>query len=538
MKRLIHAAAALLATLAVAVLASAAGPARAGQFQTARLTADSRAGAAATRPHHAHPPGGRKRARKRGRAARKPAHRRAAKTIVTFAWGGGLASQMEAAPILRQYGMHATYFVPSGLVCMQSPAQCRATSPYLTMGDVRALAAGGNEIGGLSVLHQQLAGLPAAEAAREICDDRLNLSRWGLRPTDFAYPYATVTGRMEQLTRQCGYNSALGTGQLRGAGLCQSCGRAETIPPQNPFDIRTPIEVNSVHTTWSVGTYESIVRGAQAHGGGWVIFTIHAVCPHNCPLGVTPGILGKVASWLDGQAAHGTVVRTIRQVIGGTVRPPTAGPRPRPIPSPGIANARLAAKTGSGAPRCFQQAVYGGAAATFSYERAGGPHAEAAESVHITRLGAGNAKLMPALDLGQCAPEVLPGHAYTAAVWYKSDRPVQLELYYRNSVGTWAYWTTSVTFPATDSWKQATWTTPKTPAAATAVSFGMTAMSAATITTTQYSLAPAKSDKMIVLLGGLAVVIVAGGLIARGQYRYVKYSRAEQANQEPPPGQA
>ena len=139
---------------------------------------------------------------------------------------------------------------------------------------------------------------------------------------------------------------------------------------------------------------------------------------------------------------------------------------------------------------------------------------------------------MPALDLGQCAPEVLAGHAYTAGVWYESDRPVQLELYYRNSVGAWAYWTTSATFPATASWKQAAWTTPQTPAGATAVSFGLTAMSTATITTTQYSLAPAASHKMIVLLGGLAAVIVAGGLIARGQYRYVKYSRAEQADEQ------
>jgi hypothetical protein len=155
--------------------------------------------------------------------------------------------------------------------------------------------------------------------------------------------------------------------------------------------------------------------------------------------------------------------------------------------------------------------------------------------MHITRLGSGNAKLMPALDLGQCAPEVRSGHAYTAGVWYKSDRPVQLELYYRNSVGAWAYWTTSVTFPAAASWKHATWTTPKTPAGAVAVSFGLTANSTATITTTQYSLAPARSHKMIVLWGGLAIVILAGGLIARGQYRYVKYTRAEQAAQERSP---
>ncbi|HEY7145797.1 MAG TPA: polysaccharide deacetylase family protein [Streptosporangiaceae bacterium] len=498
MRRAARAAAALLACLAGVTLALPAGPALASH-------------------HRAGPP---------------PATARPARTIVTFAWGGGLASQMAAMPILRRYGMRATYFVPSGLVCMQAAAQCKATSPYLTIGDVRALAAGGNEIGGLSLLHLQLASLPAAEAKREICDDRANLLRWGFEPADFAYPFATVTARMERLTRQCGYNSGLGTGQLRGAGLCRTCGFAETTPPADRYDLRTPIEVNSVGTSWTAGTYQSIVRAAQAHGGGWVIFTIHGVCPRTCALGVTPGMLTQVVSWLRGQQAHGVVVRTIRQVVGGPLRPAVRGPAPRPFPPPGIANAQLKARSGSGAPACFQQAVYGGTAATFGYDPAGGPHGGPAETVRITRIGHGNAKLLPALDLGQCAPQVRPGRGYRAALWYKSDRPVQLELYYRNAAGAWSYWTTSTTFPATAGWRQAAWTTPKTPPGATAVSFGLTARTAATITTTGYSLAPAKSHAMPLLLGALAFLLVAGALIGRGQYRYVKYARAEQAEQE------
>ncbi len=198
---------------------------------------------------------------------------------------------------------------------------------------------------------------------------------------------------------------------------------------------------------------------------------------------------------------------------------------------PGIVNASLAARSGS-VPSCFQQAVYGGAAATFSYARSGGPHGEAAETVRMTRLGSGNAKLMPVLDLGQCAPPVTAGDHYVAGLWYKSDRPVLLELYYRNAVGAWGYWTTSITFPATASWKQATWTTPKAPPGATAVSFGLTSKSAATISTAQYSFAPPRSRKMIVLLAGAAIVVVAGGLIARGQRRYNRFARAEQAEEE------
>ena len=112
-------------------------------------------------------------------------------------------------------------------------------------------------------------------------------------------------------------------------------------------------------------------------------------------------------------------------------------------------------------------------------------------------------------------------------VWYKSTRPTQIELYYRNQAGAWLYWTASPAFPATSSWKKAAWTTPATPPGATAVSFGLTADSNITLTSTAYSLRPAKDYHGLVLLGSLAFVIVAAGLIARGQLRYRKHVRAE-----------
>ncbi len=191
-----------------------------------------------------------------------------ARTVVSFTWGGGFANQMGALPIFRQYHMHATYYVPSGLVCVPGTGPACTQAPYLTLQDVRTLAAAGDEIGGLSVLHVPLAKLPAAEAQREICQDRGNLTRWGMRVTDFAYPFAEVTKTLQGLVQRCGYNTGLGAGELRGAGRCDSCVRAETIPPRNPYLLRGPIEVASVGTRWTPATFESIVTGAQRHGGG------------------------------------------------------------------------------------------------------------------------------------------------------------------------------------------------------------------------------------------------------------------------------
>jgi peptidoglycan/xylan/chitin deacetylase (PgdA/CDA1 family) len=466
-----------------------------------------------------------------GRHATVKAKAADAKTVVTFAWGGGLADQMPSLPMFRQYGMHATYFVPSGLVCLLSQTECRKSSPYLTIRDIHEIAADGNEIGGLSVLHEQLTTMPAAEAKREICDDRSNLFRWGLRPTDFAYPFAAVTPAVEALTRECGYNAGLGAGSLRGARRCDTCARAETIPPKNPLNVRAPIEVNSVHTTWSARTYESIVRGARKHGGGWVIFTIHDICPTNCNLGTTPSILGSVLKWLHGQARHNTVVETMRQVIGGPVMPPVAGPAPRTLPPSGVVNANLV-KASGGHPACFQEADYGETGASFAYQPAGGPHGSAAEAIRLTKSGSGNAKLLQAMDLGLCAPSVASGHSYTTGVWYKSSGPTQIEIYRRTLLGSWVYWTTSPVFQASDSWQQAAWTTPAAPPGTTALSFGLTTNSVGVIATTDYSLAIARSHRAQILLAGFLVVIAGGGLIARGHYRYIRYSKAEAASAE------
>ena len=438
---------------------------------------------------------------------------------------------MPSLPMFRKYGMHATYFVASGLVCLLSQAECQKTSPYLTIGDIHEIAGAGNEIGGLSVLHQQLTTMPASEAQREICDDRSNLFRWGYRPTDFAYPFAEVNPTVERLVKACGYNAGLGTGTLRGAGRCQTCAWAETIPPKNPANVRTPIEVNSVNTTWTARTYESIVEGAQQHGGGWVIFTIHDICPTDCQLGTSPAILGSVLKWLHGQASQNVAVKTMRQVIGGPVRPAVAGPAPRAFPAPGVANANLVQASGSD-PACFQESDYGVGAARFTYRPTGGPHGSATETLRVTDPGSGNAKLLQAMDLGLCAPSVRPGRSYTAGVWYKSSSPTQLEIYRRTLLGGWAYWTTSPVFPATTSWRKAAWTTPAVPPGVTGLSFGLTAKSVVTITTTDYSLTVAKNHRALIFLAVLLVALLAAGLIARGHYRYVRYDRAEAASAE------
>ena len=418
-------------------------------------------------------------------------------TVVTFAWGGGNASQMDTLNLFRQYGMHATYYIPSGLVCFPSKTTNCATSQYLTLPDIREIAVGGNEIGGLTVSHIPLdASLPTAEAAREVCDDRANLLRWGFPVTDFAYPFTVAQPRVESLVSRCGYNSGLGAGQITGAGVCLHCGLyAETIPPRNPLLVRAPVEVNTSTVHWTPATFESIVQTAQHHGGGWIVFLIHDICPAYCTYGITSAQLGQVLAWVHGQLGSGLKVETVHQVIGGPVKPAVAGPAPSRIGGTGVANAGLADAPG-GSPACFQPADYGDNRASFSYHPSGGPGGSATETVSLSSVHSGDAKLLQETDLGECAPSVTAGHRYAVGAWYRSTVPTQFDLYYRNQVGVWTYWSTGVSFPAAASWQHVSWTTPAAPAGATAISFGLAVGSTGQVTTTGYSLATAPPDQM------------------------------------------
>lgn len=412
-------------------------------------------------------------------------------TIVTFGWGGGNASQLPGLPLFRKYGMHGTYYIPSGLVCFPRRGVDCTKSQYLTLPDIRKIAADGNEIGGLTVTHLRLDTLSAAEAKRQICHDRVNLTRWGFRVTDFAYPYAVASQRSESLARQCGYNSGLGAGQTRGGGACRQCIYAESVPPRNPMLIRAPVEVNSALSYhWTPADFERAIRGAERHGGGWIVFLIHDICSSYCQYGITLPQLRTVVRWVHERIGPRLQVKTVRQVIGGSIRPVHDGPAPRPLPG-GIANRSLENLSRTGYPSCFQAGGYGSNTASFSYQPHGGPNGAATETIRMTSRRSGDAKFLVRQDLGACSPPAVPGRTYVVGARYKTSSPrTQIDVYYRNKIGAWRYWASSPVLPVTSRWRKASWTTPPVPAGATAITFGLAVGSPGTLTTTGYIFAP------------------------------------------------
>ncbi|GAA4052701.1 hypothetical protein GCM10023063_46270 [Arthrobacter methylotrophus] len=413
-----------------------------------------------------------------------PAAQAASLVTVTLTFDDAHVDQMAAAAYMNSKGLHGTFYTPSGFL--------NSDSLHMTTAQALALQAAGNEIGGHIITHPDLAQADAGEVTRQVCDDRTNLTNMGLRVTNFAYPYASSTPAIETIVQGCGYNSARGLGDIA-SQIPASAGMplAETMPPADPYLTKAPDQVDS---TWTLQNLEDLTLKAEP-AGGWMQYTFHHINVANNPLNVTTANFNSLIDFLVAEQAAGRIiVKTVDQVIGGTVKTNPAGPPPpAPITSgnllrnPGF---ETAGPVVGGAPSCWVPGGYGNN--TYTYSTVAAAHTgTAAEQLVMTTYADGDAKILPPLDTGQCTPTVTPGKRYTMSAWYNSTTNTQFELYYRLGQGNWQYWTSSPLYPASAAYTQVTYTSPPVPAGATAMTMALTLTSLGTLVTDDYSLTEA-----------------------------------------------
>ncbi|MCW3064538.1 MAG: polysaccharide deacetylase [Solirubrobacterales bacterium] len=244
---------------------------------------------------------------------------------MSLTFDDGRQTQYAARAPLAAHGMHATFYVNSGWVAS-------TTSDYhMKWGQLHDLASDGNEIAGHSVTHAHLTTLSPSDLRHEVCDDRTALLNHGFSPViSFAYPYTEYNSAVESVVQQCGYRSARWVDGIRSSS-CMHCPFAETIPPLDPWVIRTPPDIDTATT---LATMESYVTQAENNGGGWVVIVIHSVCTGcDSVYAVTLSQLTAFLDWLQPRAANGTVVQTVGQVVSGA-GPPSPPPPVMDTPPP------------------------------------------------------------------------------------------------------------------------------------------------------------------------------------------------------------
>ena len=227
-----------------------------------------------------------------------------APTVVSLTFDDGQATQYQVKGPLAEHGMKGTFFVNSGDVCLSDCAGAWA----MTWDQIAALAADGHEIGGHTLEHADLTDgtIQLAERRRQVCEDRANLTARGFDPVSFAYPYGHSNATAEGLVEECGYASGRGAGDAPPGG--------ETIPPLNPFRTRTPGHSSGELT---LSEFQQQITASENAGGGWVQLAFHGVCATQCDEGwVKPATFEALLDWLEPREADGTVVKTVREVMG------------------------------------------------------------------------------------------------------------------------------------------------------------------------------------------------------------------------------
>jgi hypothetical protein len=390
----------------------------------------------------------------------------------------GTAGQEQAAAVLSSHGMRGTFYVNSGRVGLNAS--------YLSREQLLAMQGQGHEIGGHTIGHLDLTTLGADDAAREVCNDRLALTNLGLVVKSFAYPFGATSSTVAQVVNDCGYNSARGISGLKSLPYgCASCATAETLPPVNPWNIRTNSSVKSDTTLDILKTYVTQAENGQ---GGWVPLVFHHICDGCASNAISLVQLTAFVEWLS-QRPPTTTVRTVDGVIAGVLRPAVAGPSLPTEPFNLVQNYSLEAGSGT-VPTCFQLGASG--TNTASWARTTDAHVgEWAQRVDVSAYTSGDRKLVQKLD-ATCAPAVTAGQSYRASVWYKGSWSGSAHsafvTFYRDASGVWRYWQTGPSLLASASWTQATFTTLPVPAGATAVSFGLALVGAGNLTTDDYAL--------------------------------------------------
>ena len=219
-------------------------------------------------------------------------------TIVSLTFDDGDADNYNVRPILAENNLHATFYIVSGFT---------GTDGYMTAEQLRGLYEDGHEIGGHTLSHVNLTEVHGADLRREVCQNRLDLMAHGFDVASFAYPFGHYNAEAKQAVIDCGFSNA----RIVTDG-------PDSLPPGDAYALQA---MPYIVADTRVAKMQRYVTQVEDAGGGWVILVFHHVCNKCDQYAIDPASFTEFAGWLNEQQGNGLVVKTVGEVIGGTVTP-------------------------------------------------------------------------------------------------------------------------------------------------------------------------------------------------------------------------
>ncbi len=219
--------------------------------------------------------------------------------IVSLTFDDGNADNYLISSVLQEKGLHATFYVSSGLTGKEG---------FMTVEQLRKLYEDGNEIGGHTLDHASLLNIEMAKLRDEVCRDRKNLLGMGFDTVSFAYPFGEYDSKVIQVVKDCGYNTARTVAD-----------GPQELPIENYYTLNAMPYIVQDTTFQKMTRY---LKDVQREGGGWAIFTFHHVCDGCNKFSVSYDTFVHFLDWLSYQREmNGLRVLTVREVVGGDVKP-------------------------------------------------------------------------------------------------------------------------------------------------------------------------------------------------------------------------
>jgi peptidoglycan/xylan/chitin deacetylase (PgdA/CDA1 family) len=253
------------------------------------------------------------------------------KTVVSLTFDDQYLNQYKyLRPLLLSHNMNATIYVITS--DSSGPFAC-----CMSYAQLRTMQSEGNDIGGHGREHMNLTDPNTTydQKVADVCGGRQDLIDNGISdPASFAYPFGSVNATAESIVKSCGFQTARQGGGLASTTTSPSSPWAETMPPKDPYSLRT-IDVDAPNAK-TLADLESYVNAAAAHGGGWIPMTFHQVCDQaaadwsSCMSTFGPvqdSVLASFMDWLQnagqpGGAPAGAVVQTVRSAMSGSDNTP------------------------------------------------------------------------------------------------------------------------------------------------------------------------------------------------------------------------